>query len=196
MVNLCRCEDALVHGSDVCAFAHYLYLCVAAVDEEFVMFMDTLAPMLVSWLQQTDNFPICSAALGLAGDTCRAIGERMAPLVPEIIDILLKNLEDRLVDRNIKPGLLSLFAELGLAVPPPMGDKLVLVMTVIDQASKLPLPEDRDDEESQDLYEFIVKLRRGVGEAYCGIVQGFNPPGEASDSMNPTGTPPTHTTAR
>ena len=62
---------------------------------------------------------MCQVSVGVLGDVCRALDDQMMPFSGELLPILLENLQSNDVHRNVKPGILSCFGDIVLAV----GDK-------------------------------------------------------------------------
>lgn len=65
------------------------------------------------------EWQVCQVSVGVLGDVCRALEDQMMPYCGELLPILLQNLQSNDVHRNVKPGILSCFGDIVLAV----GDK-------------------------------------------------------------------------
>ena len=57
--------------------------------------MDAFKPFLYSALKNTEEYSVCVAAVGVTGDICRAIGNKVLPYCDEIMVFLLENLSVR-----------------------------------------------------------------------------------------------------
>ncbi len=65
------------------------------------------------------EWQVCQVTVGVLGDVCRALDDQMMPFCADLLPILLQNLQSNDVHRNVKPGILSCFGDIVLAV----GDK-------------------------------------------------------------------------
>lgn len=59
---------------------------------------------------------VCVASVGVLGDVARAIEEALCPYLDPILHILLGNLKNSEVQRQIKPNILAVFGDIALAV--------------------------------------------------------------------------------
>lgn len=59
---------------------------------------------------------VCSVTVGVLGDICRAVESQVAPYCNAIMQILLENLADQAVSRDLKPQILSAFGDVALAL--------------------------------------------------------------------------------
>lgn len=148
--------------------------------EGFIKYMDSFRPFLLVSLQNTTEHSVCSAAVGVSGDICRALGNKSAPYCDEIMNLLLQNLGNGNVHRSVKPQILSVLGDVALAIGPEFKKYLEIVLQTLVQASQAQV--DRTDYEMVD---YLCELREGVLEAYTGIVQGLR--GEAPSAGVPGG---------
>jgi len=142
------------------------------VDSDFDKYMNDLAPHLLSALQKSDEYAVCSVAVGLVGDISRALGPRMTPYCDRIITLLLQNLQSRNLERSVKPPILSSFGDLALAIGGSFEKYLDVVLLMLKQASETVMSTEvaADD---YDLIDYLNQLREGICEAYTGIIQGL-----------------------
>jgi importin subunit beta-1 len=141
---------------------------VEILGEGFIKYMDAFKPFLLIGLKNVAEYQVCHAAVGLVGDICRALGNKIVLFSDEIMEVLMTNLGDNSVHRTVKPQILSLFGDLALAVGPAFVKYLDLVMTTLMQASQAQV--DRTD---YDMVDYLNELREGCLEAYTGIIQGL-----------------------
>jgi importin subunit beta-1 len=151
-------EDALMAVSTL----------VEILGEGFIKYMDAFKPFLLIGLKNVAEYQVCHAAVGLVGDICRALGNKIILFSDEIMEVLMTNLSDSSVHRTVKPQILSIFGDLALAVGPSFVKYLDLVMTTLMQASQAQV--DRSD---YDMLDYLNELREGCLEAYTGIIQGL-----------------------
>jgi len=151
-------EDALMAVSTL----------VEILGEGFIKYMDAFKPFLLIGLKNVAEYQVCHAAVGLVGDICRALSNKIVLFSDEIMEVLMTNLSDNSVHRTVKPQILSIFGDLALAVGPGFVKYLDLVMTTLMQASQAQV--DRND---YDMVDYLNELREGCLEAYTGIIQGL-----------------------
>ena len=151
-------EDALMAVSTL----------VEILGEGFIKYMDAFKPFLLIGLKNVAEYQVCHAAVGLVGDICRALGNKIVLVSDEIMEVLMTNLSDSSVHRTVKPQILSIFGDLALAIGTGFVKYLDLVMTTLMQASQAQV--DRND---YDMVDYLNELREGCLEAYTGIIQGL-----------------------
>jgi len=140
-----------------------------AIEGEFVRYLQSdLMKYLYGGLSNWEAHSVCSVAVGVVGDICRAIGDKIAPYCDEIINLLLQNLRHASLNRDVKPPILSCFGDIAFAIGGHFDKYLPIVMEVLNQASQTTV--DQDDFE---LVEYLDNLREGIFEAYTGILHGL-----------------------
>ena len=83
---------------------------------------------------------VCHAAVGLVGDICRAMGNRLVGgFTDEIMEVLLSNLGNNSVHRTVKPQILSVFGDVALAIGPEFRKYLEHVLQTLMQVRKTSL---------------------------------------------------------
>lgn len=148
---------------------------VEVLGEGFLKYLDAFKPFLLIGLKNINEYQVCHASVGLVGDICRALGNKVSAFSDEVMEVLMTNLSDNSVHRTIKPQILSVFGDMALAIGPEYVKYLDLVMTTLMQASQCQV--DRSDFEMLD---YLNELREGCLEAYTGIIQGLK--GESTGS--------------
>ena len=88
---------------------------------------------------------MCCAAVGLFGDICRSLSEQILPHCDEVMTILLANLSNQDVQRQIKPQILSVFGDVALAIGVEFKKYLEVCMRTLVEASQAQV--DRVSEE-------------------------------------------------
>lgn len=145
--------------------------------DKFLKYMDAFKPYLYMGLKNHQEHQVCVAAVGLTGDICRVLRNKIAPYCDEIMTLLLENLSLPNLHRNIKPQILSVFGDMALGIGPDFKKYLMIVIQMLQQASTLQV-----DTNDYEMVEYLNELRESVLEAYTGIIQGLK---GADRSPNP-----------
>jgi len=144
-----------------------------AVEGDFDKYMNHFRPFLTLGLRNYEEHQVCSVAVGVVGDISRALGSKLIPFCDEIVSLLLQDLQNPLLNRDVKPPILSCFGDIALAIGGEFVKYLGVVMNILQQASTTTV-----DMNDYDLVDYLNQLREGIFEAYTGIIQGLR-----SDSM-------------
>jgi len=140
-----------------------------AVGEEFELFMSSFKNVLLAGLRNFQEYEVCTIAVGVVGDIARALGAKLINYSDEIVNILLQNLQNSQLSRDVKPPILSSFGDLALALGGNFEKYLNPVMIMLTQAAATPLGSNPDD----DMIDFLNSLREGIFDAFTGIIQGL-----------------------
>ena len=84
-------EDALMAVSTL----------VEVLGEGFTKYMEAFKPFLHVGLKNVTEYQVCHAAVGLVGDICRALSSKVVIYCDEIMEILLENLSNNNVHRQV-----------------------------------------------------------------------------------------------
>jgi len=136
--------------------------------EGFIKYLEAFKPYLLMGLRNHAEYQVCSVAVGLVGDICRAVGNRVLPHCDEIMNILLENLGNQSVHRSVKPHILTVFGDIALAIGGEFKKYLDVSLQTLMQASQAQV--DRTDYEMVD---YLNELRETCLDAYSGIIQGL-----------------------
>mmetsp|Transcript_16497 Transcript_16497/g.27260 ORF Transcript_16497/g.27260 Transcript_16497/m.27260 type:complete len:855 (+) Transcript_16497:110-2674(+) len=139
-----------------------------AIEGDFQRYMEPFAPFLNLGLRNWEEHQVCAVAVGVVGDVCRALEAKIAPFCDEIVTLLLQDLQNPHLNRNVKPPLISAFGDIALAIGGQFEKYLHVVMGMLTQASEVEVPMD-----DYDLVEYLNQLRESIFEAYTGILQGL-----------------------
>jgi len=112
---------------------------------------------------------VCAVAVGVVGDLCRAVGKNITPYCDDLVTLLLRNLQNPKLNKDVKPPILTCFGDIALAIGGYFEKYLSIVIAMLQQASQTPV-RNQDD---YDEVEFVNSLREGIFETYTGIVQGL-----------------------
>lgn len=151
-------EDALMAISNLCDL----------LNEGFRKYMDALKPHLYNALKNHQDHQVCSVAIGLVGDIARALKLHLMPYCDEIMSMLMQNLSNHEIHRDVKPQVLSVFGDIALSIGVEFKKYLLPVLEVLMQVANIQV-----DEKDFEMRDYLRLLRESVLEAYTGIVQGL-----------------------
>jgi importin subunit beta-1 len=151
-------EDALMAVSNL----------VDLLGENFIKYMEAFKPVLFEALRNFQDYQVCSIAIGLVGDIARGIKLSILPYCDDFMTMLMQNLSNPEIHRDVKPQVLSVFGDISLAIGAEFKKYLPPVLTVLKQIMEIQF--DTTDFEMRD---YMRTLRESVLEAYTGIVQGL-----------------------
>jgi len=149
-----------------------------AVEGDFDRYLASFMPFLKMGLANYDQYMICSVAVGVVGDVCRAIEGKLGPFCDDIVTLLLQALQNPNLHRTVKPPVLSSFGDIALAINGHFTKYLQVVMTMLQQAAVTEVPQD-----DVELVEYLNSLREGILEAYTGIIQGLSTDNKEDDML-------------
>ncbi|KAJ3338334.1 karyopherin beta [Gonapodya sp. JEL0774] len=147
----------------------------AAVEGDFIRYIDKFTPFLEMALRNHEEHQMCSIAVGIVGDICRALNDQALPYCDSFMTLLLQNLQSPQLHRDVKPAILSCFGDIALAIGGRFQVYLDVVMMVLQQACQIHAPPN-----NYDMIDYVNQLREGIIEAYVGIVQGLKSGDKAS----------------
>lgn len=148
---------------------------VEVLGMEFFKYMAVFFPYLKLALTNYTALQVCQAAVGLVGDLCRALTDKMLHFSDEIMQVLLENLSNGAVHRSIKPQILSTVGDVALSIGVNFQKYLALVFQILQEAAQLNIVVDKND---FDMLDYVNELREGCLEAYTGIAQGLKGEGD------------------
>ena len=147
-----------------------------SVGKDFEKYMVAFYPFVKIGLENHEEFSVCQATVGVVGDICRALDERLAEhqWCDNLVYLLLQDLQSSDLHRSVKPPILSCFGDIALAVGPLFDKYLEFVLPMLQSATALALTNpDPNAELDEDTVNYKNELRNGIFEAYTGILQGF-----------------------
>lgn len=109
----------------------------SALDSGFVSYLSAFLPYLSNAIGSHEEYQLCSIAVGLIGDICRALGEASLPYCQSFMEALLAALQSPVLHRSVKPPILSCFGDIALAVGPAFEPFLETTMGVLSQAGAM-----------------------------------------------------------
>ncbi|PKA64706.1 Transportin-1 [Apostasia shenzhenica] len=160
------CRNATVHGEAMLAIGSLAYVS----GPNFVKYMQGFYPYLELGLQNFEDYQVCAISVGVVGDVCRVIEDKILPFCDGIMTHLLKDLSSNLLHRSVKPPIFSCFGDIALAIGENFEKYLIYAMPMLQSAAELSSHAALADDE---MLEYTNQLRSGILEAYAGILQGF-----------------------
>lgn len=160
------CRSSTVHEEAMLAIGALAY----ATGPEFAKYMPEFYKYLDMGLQNFEEYQVCSVSVGVVGDICRALDDKILPFCDAIMTHLLKDLSNSMLHRSVKPPIFSCFGDIALAIGEHFEKYLSYAMPMLQGASELCCRLETADE---DMIEYGNQLRHGIFEAYSGILQGF-----------------------
>ncbi|KAI3986857.1 hypothetical protein MKX01_014558 [Papaver californicum] len=170
------CRSSTVHEEAMLAIGALAY----ATGSEFAKYMPEVYKYLEMGLQNFEEYQVCAISVGVVGDICRALDDKIVPFCDGIMSLLLSDLSNGVLHRSVKPPIFSCFGDIGLAIGEHFEKYLAYAIPMMQKASEVCANIDSDDEEMMD---YGNQLRRGIFEAYSGILQGLK--GSKADLMLP-----------
>ncbi|KAI3963541.1 hypothetical protein MKW92_025741 [Papaver armeniacum] len=170
------CRSSTVHEEAMLAIGALAY----ATGSEFVKYMPEFYKYLEMGLQNHEEYQVCAISVGVVGDICRALDDKIVPFCDGIMSLLLSDLSNGVLHRSVKPPIFSCFGDIALAIGEHFEKYLAYAIPMMQKASEVCAQIDNDDEEMMD---YGNQLRRGIFEAYSGILQGMK--GSKADLLLP-----------
>ena len=163
-----------VLGSHASTVHEEAMLCVGALayacDGNFEKYVDALFPFIDIGLKNHEEYEVCNVTVGVVGDLCRALDDKIVRWCDPIVSQLLTDLQSQQLHRSVKPPILSCFGDIALAIGPVFEKYLAYVAPMLQSATQLSMGQPKDDEE---MIDYNNALRNGIFEAYAGMLQGF-----------------------
>ncbi|XP_074291729.1 importin subunit beta-1-like [Silene latifolia] len=160
------CRSATVHEEAMLGIGALAY----ATGPEFLKYMNEFYKYLEMGLQNFEEYQVCAITVGVVGDLCRALEDKILPYCDGIMTQLLKDLSSNQLHRSVKPPIFSCFGDIALAIGENFDKYLLYAMPMLQSAAELSAHTAGADDEMLD---YTNLLRNGILEAYSGILQGF-----------------------
>lgn len=120
-------------------------------------------------LQNWQEFAVCQTSVDVVSELAAGLRGDLLPYVNDIMRLLLEDLKNEHLIRDVKPYILTCFSDIALAIGAEFLPHLESVMTVLFGAASSQLT----DPEDQGLIDFFLELRIAILESFTGIVHGF-----------------------
>lgn len=163
------CRSATVHEEAMLAIGALAY----ATGVEFGKYMQEFYRYLETGLQNYEEYQVCSVTVGVVGDICRALDDKVLPFCDGIMTQLLKDLSSDQLHRSVKPPIFSCFGDIALAIGEHFEKYLTYAMPMLQSAAELSAQQVTVVEAWDEILDYNNLLRAGIFEAYSGIFQGF-----------------------
>ncbi|KAL3653658.1 Importin subunit beta-1 [Castilleja foliolosa] len=160
------CRSATVHEEAMLSIGALAY----AAGPNFAKYMPDFYKYLEMGLQNFEEYQVCGVTVGVVGDICRALDDKVLPYCDGIMTQLLKDLSSNQLHRSVKPPIFSCFGDIALAIGENFEKYLMYAMPMLQSAAELSAHTSSADDE---MIEYTNLLRNGILEAYSGIFQGF-----------------------
>ncbi|KAL0347508.1 UNVERIFIED_CONTAM: Importin subunit beta-1 [Sesamum calycinum] len=165
-LNVFACRSSTVHEEAMLAIGALAY----ATGPEFGKYMQEFYKYLEMGCQNFEEYQVCAISVGVVGDICRALDDKVLPYCDGIMTLLLKDLSSGELHRSVKPPIFSCFGDIALAIGEHFEKYISYALPMMQSASEVCAQMDNSDEEMMD---YGNQLRRSIFEAYSGILQGF-----------------------
>ncbi|KAF7830738.1 Importin subunit beta-1 [Senna tora] len=159
-------RNATAHEEAMLAIGALAY----ATGPDFAKYMPEFYKYLELGLQNFEEYQVCAVTVGVVGDICRALEDKILPYCDGIMTQLLKDLSSDNLHRSVKPPLFSCIGDIALAIGDNFYKYLMYAMNTLQLAAEMYAHTSGFDDE---MTEYINSLRNGILEAYSGIFQGF-----------------------
>lgn len=160
------CRSSTVHEEAMLAIGALAY----ATGSEFGKYMPEFYKYLEMGLQNFEEYQVCAISVGVVGDICRALDDKILPYCDGIMALLLNDLSSSELHRSVKPPIFSCFGDIALAIEQQFEKYVSFALPMMKSAAEVCAQIDNTDE---DMVEYGNQLRRSIFEAYSGILQGF-----------------------
>ncbi|GAB2293946.1 Importin subunit beta-1 [Dionaea muscipula] len=160
------CRSATVHEEAMLAIGALAYV----TGPDFAKYMIDFYKYLEMGLQNFEEYQVCAVTIGVVGDVCRALEDKILPYCDAIMTQLLKDLSSDQLHRSVKPPIFSCFGDIALAIGDNFDKYFTYAMPMLQSAAELSTHTSATDDE---MIEYTNLLRNGILEAYSGILQGF-----------------------
>lgn len=165
-LSVFACHSSTVHEEAMLAIGALAY----ATGADFLKYMTEFVKYIHIGLQNFEQYQVCAITVGVIGDICRALDDKLLPFSDGIMKLLLTDLQSNLLHRSVKPAIFSCFGDIALAIGDQFEKYVPHALPTMQQAAEVCAKMDSSDEE---LMEYGYQLKRSIFEAYSGILQGF-----------------------
>ncbi|KAK8617296.1 hypothetical protein V6N13_080213 [Hibiscus sabdariffa] len=160
------CRSSTVHEEAMLAIGALAY----ATGSQFEKYMPEFYKYLEMGLQNFEEYQVCGITVGVVGDICRALDDKILPYCDGIMGLLLKDLASSELHRSVKPPIFSCFGDIALAIGEHFEKYVPYALPMMQGAAEICAKIETADDEMMD---YGNQLRRSIFEAYSGILQGF-----------------------
>lgn len=166
LLRVLNFRNATVHEEAMLAIGALAY----STGPGFGKYMQEFSKYLEMGLQNYEEYQVCAVSVGVVGDVCRALDDKVLPFCDGIMTQLLKDLSSNELHRSVKPPIFSCFGDIALAIGVQFDKYLKYAMPMLQGAAEVSAQATSKDDET---ILYTNELRKGILEAYSGIYQGF-----------------------
>ncbi|KAG8858970.1 karyopherin beta [Tulasnella sp. 330] len=145
----------------------------SAIEQDFKAYVNPFLDPLLHALQTQEDSQLCTVAVGVIGDICRALGDSTEAYSQGFMGALLQTLQSTTLNRTVKISVLACFGDIALAIGAKFEPYLEHTMGVLKIAGELTA-----DDSDYDLIDYVQSLREGIVEAYVGIITALKSGGK------------------
>ncbi|KAI9070416.1 hypothetical protein K1719_047621, partial [Acacia pycnantha] len=136
---LCGCLQVIIQklGSSLEEAMLAIGALAYASGVNFSKYMPEFYKYLEMGLQNFEDYQVCAITVGVVGDVCRALEEKILPYCDGIMTQLLKDLSSNQLHRSVKPPIFSCFGDIALAIGENFEKYLLYAMPMLQSAAEL-----------------------------------------------------------
>ncbi|GAN10385.1 karyopherin Kap95 [Mucor ambiguus] len=143
---------------------------IVSIGPQFECFVDELVPHVANLMLPLPNqdYRLCLLGIGIISDLCSTIPSAAKPHATLFMQLLLDNLGNDDLHRDLKPTSLSCFGDVAHALGPEFLPFVNTMMMIIQQAGNM-----QADQNDQDMVVYVDAIRVAMIEAFVGMLQGL-----------------------
>lgn len=107
-----------------------------AIGPDFAKYLPEFYQFLEMDLQNFEEYQVCAVTVGVVGDICRALENKILPYCGGIMTQLLRNLSSDNLHRSVKPPLFSCIGDIALAIGDNFNKYLMYAMNTLQIAAE------------------------------------------------------------
>ncbi|KAL3655637.1 hypothetical protein CASFOL_000033 [Castilleja foliolosa] len=165
-LHVFACRSATVHEEDMLAIGALAY----ATGPDFGKYMQEFYKYLEMGLQNLEDYQVCASAVGVVGEICRALDDKILPYSEGIMTLLLKYLSSDELHWSVKPLIFACFGDIALAIGEHFEKYVISTLEMMQSASEACFKHDNNDKE---MIDYGNQLKRSFLEGYSLILQGL-----------------------
>lgn len=144
-----------------------------SVGPNFAKYMQHVMTPLSEGLSNHEQYSLCRVSNAAVQDICTALGPGVVPYADNIVYLMLAALQSSVLDKTVKPPILSCFGDIATAVQGEFEKYLPQVMNGMQQAAQSTVRDDVPDDD-YDMLDWLLTLRESIFDAYIGIIHGLS----------------------
>ncbi|KAL3655626.1 hypothetical protein CASFOL_000022 [Castilleja foliolosa] len=164
-LHVFACRRATVHEEDMLAIGALAY----ATGPDFGKYMQEFYKYLEMGLQNLEDYQVCASAVGVVGEICRALDDKILPYSEGIMTLLLNYISSDELHLSVKPLMFACFGDIALAIGEHFEKYVTSTLKIMQSASEACFKHDNDKE----MIDYGNQLKRSILEGYSLILQGL-----------------------